>query len=718
MNFFEHQDQARKQTRVLLVLFLLAVVVVILLANILLVLIPINLPVSTEYGGARLPIWQCIISDQCVLLEHIPWEKIIFISSTISLIILGGSAYKALTLSKAGGVKIATLLGGEALDIDSKELADKRLFNVVQEMSLAANMPPPSIFVLRNEEGLNAFAAGFSNKDAIVAVTEGLLKALDRDQLQAVIAHEFSHIVHGDSSLNMRLLSVVHGLLCISELGFMILRSRRRGRRGYGHSSWRSSNFSSSTRSKNGQSELAFIGIGIALVAIGYIGVFFGNLIKSAISRQREYLADASAVKYTRHPDAVADALKTILSKGAQSRGSYLETEHAGEMSHFFFSKSINQLQSIFATHPKLVDRIYRVQPGWDGDTTTKSHVANVRRKAREHAKAEKSAKKQAQKDDSQFDFDLQASPLVAALMAADLAEEKGLLNIADNPEASLNPDDKTHNLNMQQKVLIGLKPLLKNPVSTVAIILELLIVLQFIDVESDVDVSSSSKVQDKKRLLREIAIKHWPALENEWKKLDKLSSLFYVQEESLKIVELCLPALRQLRQDEFQLLKKLLVHFIKSDEKIEVLEWCIHRFIIEHLESHFSFKKPPSAKYQKAVQVQQSILVLLHLFIGSSSQSEGDMNKAYAKSCDALGLYQCSSVLPDWSVLPRLPEFSKAITQLQGSFSLLKGKLINVCKTAALQDGSIESVERQILLTLAATWNIPMPDIMFDALS
>lgn len=717
MNFFEQQDLARKNTRSLLLLFFLSLVCIIILANILLVFVPFDVSGGSLNTQGANSFLSCISDVNCRVVDHLPWSKIAFISIAISTIILMASAYKSLSLSKSGGAKVAELLGGEALDLNSETLLDKRLFNVVQEMSLAANMPPPTIYVLREEEGINAFAAGYSNNDAVIAVTQGLLDSLDRDQLQAVVAHEFSHIVHGDCVLNMRLLSIVYGLLCLSEIGFFMFRLTGWGRRRrYGYSSHRSSYSSSSIGSNRkgkggGQAILAYAAVGITLIVVGYIGVFFGNLIKSAVSRQREYLADASAVKYTRHPDAVADALKIILAKGARSKGSYVDNAHAGEMSHFFFSKSVNQLQSLFSTHPKLIERIYRVQPNWDGDTTTKSSIANVRRKAREHSKAEKAAKQQEKKSNQQFEFDLEASTLVAALMMANKQEEQqddAILAVEKQANMS---DEEQAEVTLYAEALTQLKPLLTQPLSAVSIILELLISLQFQHLD---DAQRQKPLEN----LRQIAHKHWPALQAEWEKIQSIDFSAVVSNDALKLVELCVPALRQLRKDEYSLFKKLLAHCIKSDEKVDVLEWCLHQFIISLLDGVFDFKKPASAKYQRANQVEESITVLLHLLIGSNAQAAVEKDKVFAKSCDKLGFYSLSATPPDWDKLPTLTEFSAANAQMKLAYSLLKGKVINIAKHAAMADGDIEPIERQILLTLAASWEVPMPDAMFEHLN
>src|SRR5262249_35991212 len=218
---------------------------------------------------------------------------------------------------------------------------------------IASGTPVPPVYLLEREDGINAFAAGYTPGDAVIGVTRGCIRNLTRDELQGVIAHEFSHIFNGDMRLNLRLIGLLYGILLISMTGWIIFRStanayqyedRREGDR-RGGNPWPL--------------------LGLALFVLGYIGVFFGNLIKAAVSRQREFLADASAVQFTRNPDGIAGALKKI---GALEEGSHVRTPEAQEASHLFFGDAVGHLLGMFATHPPLVERIRRIAPSFAGD--------------------------------------------------------------------------------------------------------------------------------------------------------------------------------------------------------------------------------------------------------------------------------------------------------------------------------------------------------------
>ena len=239
--------------------------------------------------------------------------------------------------------------GGTAIHGDDPDPLHQRLVNVVEEMAIASGLPVPEIFVLEHEAGINAFAAGLTHNDAAIAVTRGSLERLDRAELQGVVAHEFSHILNGDMRLNQRLIGFSFGILVLWLMGRWLLRSMR---------------FAGRSRNKGAS---AAVLIGIALSVIGGIGVFFSRLIKAAVARHRERLADASAVQFTRDTTGLAGALKKI--GGFTAHLSSVETE---EVAHMLFGRGRPSYRGFFATHPPLVDRIRALEPSFDpGDFPT-----------------------------------------------------------------------------------------------------------------------------------------------------------------------------------------------------------------------------------------------------------------------------------------------------------------------------------------------------------
>jgi Zn-dependent protease with chaperone function len=319
MNFFEHQDRARRNTKWLVVYFIAAVALMIA------AIYAVFAAAFLRGGGSF-------------------WHTELFAGVALGtvFVILCGSLTKTLAL-RQGGSAVASMLGGRPINTNTTDPDERKLLNVVEEVAIASGISVPTVYLLPEEEGINAFAAGRSPADAVIGVTRGCMTLLTREELQGVIAHEFSHVLNGDMRLNVRLIGLVFGIFCLSQIGRILIRTS--GRRSGG--------------SKKGGNPLPLIGI--ALMIIGAIGVFFGRLIKSAVSRQREFLADAAAVQFTRNPAGLAGALKKI---GGLLHGSRIDNAHAEEASHLFFSNALaSSWSSLMATHPPLAERIKRLDP-------------------------------------------------------------------------------------------------------------------------------------------------------------------------------------------------------------------------------------------------------------------------------------------------------------------------------------------------------------------
>lgn len=323
MNFFDAQDNARRVTRWLVIVYVAATLLIIGAVTAVVAIAMLGMGVN---GNAVDP---SALGSIAVL--------------TLFLIV-GATLYRTARLASGGG-RVAEELGGVLVTPDNPDPRHRRLMNVVEEMAIASGMPVPAVYVLEQERSINAFAAGFSVDDAAVAVTRGTLDTLSRSELQGVVAHEFSHILNGDMRLNIRMMGVLFGIMAIGLVGRMIVRGQTRVR------------ISSSRKGGGG-----IVLLGIGLTAIGWIGVFFARLIKAAVSRQREYLADASAVQFTRQTDGIANALKKI---GGYTQHSYLEVADAEQVSHMLFAVGA-RLSSLFATHPPLTDRIRALDPSFD----------------------------------------------------------------------------------------------------------------------------------------------------------------------------------------------------------------------------------------------------------------------------------------------------------------------------------------------------------------
>lgn len=322
MDFFERQEHARQRTTLLICYFVLAVVGIIAVLQVVFALL-----LGLKLTDGELFLW---------------------VAGCTLVVVAGGSLSRMAELSRGGRV-VAAMLGGEPLLPTTTDLGERRLLNVVEEMAIASGVPVPEIFILP-DPAINAFAAGHGPGDTAIGVTRGAIERLTRDELQGVIGHEFSHILHGDMRLNLRLMGVLHGILCIALLGGILLRI----------TFYLPSDGDRDSR-KGGGLVIALLGAGLALYLIGWIGVFFGNLIKAAVSRQREFLADASAVQYTRNPPGLAGALWKIGRLTGR-----LANPRASEASHMYFGNGVAEpLLPMFATHPPLQQRIEAIAPGF-----------------------------------------------------------------------------------------------------------------------------------------------------------------------------------------------------------------------------------------------------------------------------------------------------------------------------------------------------------------
>ncbi len=337
MDFFEAQERAKKRTTRLVVLFAFALLGLIAAGYVALVGALTWTDARTPDGIGFAPGW---------------WQpRLLAGVSAVTVAIVGvASLFKWLTL-RSGGRAVAEMVGARALDPSTRDPAERRLLNVVEEMAIASGVPLPAVYVMDGENGINAFAAGLTTSDAVVAVTQGTLEKLSRDELQGVVAHEFSHILNGDMRLNVKLTAIVFGILVIGLIGRGVLRSLRFSR--------------PRQNSKNGGGAVVILAAGLALMILGYIGFFFGRLIQAAVSRQREYLADAAAVQFTRNPAGITGALKKI---GGYALGSNLVSNQSAQIGHFFFAQGFRaRLGGLWATHPPLPDRIRAIDASFDG---------------------------------------------------------------------------------------------------------------------------------------------------------------------------------------------------------------------------------------------------------------------------------------------------------------------------------------------------------------
>ena len=664
MDFFERQDQARRSTRRLIAYFMLAVVLIILSIYIAAIAIFFGFNVHTD---PELPFqW---------------WNPDLFLwitGATVSVVVIG-SLYKIFALSQGGEV-VARWLGGRLIDSNTPDPQERRLLNVMEEMAIASGTPVPSVFLLEEENSINAFAAGFTPADAVIGVTRGTLQILSRQELQGVIAHEFSHILNGDMRLNIRLIGVLNGILVIAMIGYAILRGTSR---------------SSSSKKGGGGAVLAF---GAALLVIGYVGVFFGKLIKSAVSRQREFLADASAVQFTRNPGGLTGALKKI---GGLAHGSRIKSPKAEEMSHLFFSDGMHgkappllsmrshkapSAFSFMATHPPLETRIQRIDPSFDGRFPAVHFPSKEALETRDQKKLAASAAQAAAKPAIPTPSGGAPAVPIIPMIPQQMTQLFGKLTEAHLAYATL--------------LLSGLPSRLtarvREPASARIIIFALLLSHDSETRRAQFQLLNESKdplVSSEATLEASTLIDRCPP------------------EARLPLVDLALPALRTLSLSQYQDFTGLVEELMKADQKIDLFEFTLQHILRRHLDPHFNQTRPPGARYGSLTPLTHEISLLLSRLARSGQDSEEQAQQAFAQGVEEL---KKSRLKLSWQKQKDSFEaLSGALDRLNRVTPLLKRRLLRACGVCMSHDDQVTLREGELLRAIADALDCPMPPFL-----
>ncbi len=633
MNFFAQQADARRRTGLLVFFYCCAVV---------LIIVAVYVAVSIIFGVA-------FLEDDA---ELALWNPVMLLWVVgITLAIVGsGTAYKIAQLSK-GGCAVAKMLGGRRVAPDTIDEAERRLMNIVEEMAIASGTSVPEVYVLEDEHGINAFAAGFSIRDAVVAVTRGTLERLNRDELQGVIAHEFSHILNGDMRLNIKLTGVLHGILVIALLGYVLMRSVR---------------FSGGSRRNSkggGGAVIAIFLLGLALWLIGYIGVFFANLIKSAVSRQREFLADASAVQFTRNPEGIGGALKKI---GSLSSGSRISNEHAAEAGHFFFANGMRSgLLGLLATHPPLDARIQRilVQP------------------LGEAAPAAGKAVRQ---------------PPAAAGVTAAAADEEDLM-ISGAVLLGMAGGVSSGQLARSQEILKGIPDDLRDAAhrhpTARAVVFGLLL--------SDDDAIRRQQLQ---RLSADTDEQVYADLVRMLPTIDALDAAF-----RMPLAELCISGLRTMSEDDYRRFHQNFENVITADGHISLFEYVLMRMIHRHVSVEYEEHPEVQVRYHNIGEIADQLTVLLSC-LARWDRDEQAAQKAYAAAVSGielsgglLGADACG-----------LDSVDTSLKELERAAPALKRSVLDACARCVGADGMLSTQEAELLRAIADAFDCPVPPVVF----
>ena len=679
MDFFQHQDDARRKSGRLILLFAGAVVAIV--AAVYLVVAGVLLLANDTGDG------------QAVALQTL-WNPALLaiVAACVGTTILAGSLYRTATLS-GGGKNVAETLGGRLLASATHDWRERRLLNVVEEMALASGVPVPAVYILESETEINAFAAGFTTTDAVIGVTRGAVNSLTRDELQGVIAHEFSHILNGDMRLNIRLIGLLHGILLLSMIGYVVMRMLMESRP-------RSSSSSSSNDKKGdgGGILLAIFMIGLGLYVIGYVGVFFGHLIKSAVSRQREYLADASAVQYTRNPGGIGGALKKLGAVGSRIKNSQAE-----QASHMYFGNGMKAgFLLLLATHPPLIDRIRRIEPTFDGDfaaerlpwpSPDEESKADAAKKSQDKARA-----------GGLFPFPVLGTigrgPVGAVVGAAALAGEPAPTIAPQVTAAQAVADVGAPKLRhfeyaaaLIDQLPESLAEVIHKPPGAAGVIYALLLEADPTDDEPGLQMLAKSLGRETADRVRDL--------------IAQVTSLGPAAR--LPLAQLAMSALRQLSPNEFEQFRQAVVALIRADRQVSLFEYCLQRIIFKHLVAFFRPSRPVAVRNLELSSVAMPLRVVLSALarVGNAEQ-ETLASQAFAAGAAELGLGGTFSLLEaDKTGYSSLDE---ALVELAASAGSVKQQVLTACAETIGNDGRLTIDEAELLRTVADALDCPMP--------
>jgi Zn-dependent protease with chaperone function len=640
MNFFESQDTAKRNTGKLIFLFALAVLSLIVITNFLVMAV-------LSFGGAGMT------SMAAKTGVHFDPMMFLIIGAIVSSIVLFGSLYKISSLS-GGGARIAEMMNGRLLVSGSADPAERRVLNIVEEMAIASGTPVPPVYLME-ESGINAFAAGYSPSDAIVAVTRGTIDTLSRDQLQGVIAHEFSHILHGDMRINIRLIGVLHGIMVLGIIGYHLLRGGAYSRR---------------SKDSGG-----IVFVGLALVIVGFVGTFFGNLIKAAVSRQREYLADASAVQFTRNPDGIGQALMQIARN--QDR-SYIKNPKSAEISHALFEEGqVSALSRLYATHPPLNDRILAILPRWKGDYEESDWDRSVLAAAEQKEKPFEQSRRE------------KATAILTGATGVLLAD--AVINQVGNPDGKhLDYADA-----LVRKIPQLFLDAAREPSGARAII-------YFLVLSKD----ESVRGRQLKVLQSSADIGVFDELQKLYQSVSEIAA-----QQRLPLVTIALSSMRQLSKNQYQLFRGNFKTLVEIDKKMSLLEWSLQKIVMHSLDAVFGKDEAPYFRKKNLKSCKKSVSVLLSILTHSTVQ-DGMLNEeTFTAGADelkmSLQLIAVSKI--DFDTL------NNALDDLADLKPLQKAALLKACVRCITADGKIQAIETELLRAIAATIDCPVPPLLSD---
>lgn len=645
MNFFDAQDRARRATRWLVIVYVVATALIV--AGVTLV-VAVAFYTVGETGR--------------------PADPSILVATAIlaTLLILGATVYKTARLSSGGG-RVALDMGGTLVPADVQDPLRRRLRNVIEEMAIASGVPVPDIYVLEQEMSINAFAAGFRPGDAAIAVTRGTLETLDRDELQGVIAHEFSHILNGDMRLNIRMMGVLFGIMVLGIIGRLILRG------GY------YSGLASSRRNKNAP-VIMIVGLGLAV--LGWIGLFFARLVKAAVSRQREFLADASAVQFTRQAEGLASALKKI---GGYTAHSYIRSVDPEEVSHMLFAGGIPRLTSLFATHPPLIERIQALDPGFSEDdfpVVAEQMHRGATRLAPVAGQARGLVEEQA------------PGPVPAA--AHTRAEQRTLP--ASIPDAVARPDPQQ--LAFAGQLRRSIPPEIYDAAHSPehAWLLTLALAL---------DRNTPHSERQLRFVDEQLGVERGKQVRRYFGQISEIG-----EEYRLPVLEIAFPALKRRPVPQLEYLLELVRRIIELDGDVDLYEYCFYRVLTNSLEQ----AEDPSGRRKRhrstKKAVRQAAIDLIRTVAHHGHSSPEARADAFRAGVAEFGQWASDAEYRD-ETLQTVPVLERSLNVLERTNSAGRKSLLQAVGKTVSHDGKLSVPEAELLRAICASLDCPLPPIL-----
>lgn len=689
MNFFQHQDNARKKTTYSVILFILACVATIAaIYFVIMTVLYIGAQETTNQVNNYNSGAQGSSPPGFIPFSWLQLDVLFGVSGLTLTIIFFGSLYKTRQLG-GGGPAVARMLGGVEIAPGTRDLHQRKLLNIVEEMALASGTPVPAVFLLE-DDSINAFAAGFTPTDAAIGVTRGAIEKLTRDELQGVVAHEFSHIFHGDMRLNIRLMGILHGIMVIGLLGYFVMRI----------------GFSSRGNDRGAAAMIGLGLVGLCVWIIGYIGLFFGNLIKSGISRQREYLADASAVQYTRNPAGIAGALKKI---GGFAGGSKVEGRHVQEASHMFFG-SVSRMSALTATHPPLDERIRRIDPSFKGEfppihedyevdddyDAPVSGLSSGRGRGKQQKKSKQAvvigAPSTEPGQSQQANAPSRPTPTFEPPASND-SDARGLTAQIGKPTSQ--------HLAYAAQMIASIPPELvqaaREPYGAMSVVFGLLLdkgnptvrQAQLSQLQSTMDAQALAELN---KVVPYTDSLH-PALR-------------------LPLIDLAIPALRRLSVEQYNLFSSNVQVLIQADQQVDLFEFTLHKMLFRHLRGHLLPTTKQHVQYHTINVLLNEIGSLVAALAYWGHNDPAEAQKAYAAAIGPLHPSGSAPEMPDASQFS-LMDFDRALTAVSLAAPVIKERVLAACNVCVAFDGQITINEAEMFRAIADALDCPSPPVL-----